>query len=150
MTCNSLTTHVPLIQKLVRWFALQMKWVVSVWEEHWLLMGQLQRRKSQDYNRYLRELPRMFNLNANNYHYVKSVQIRSIFWSVFSCIRTEYGYLLRKSPYSVRIQGNTDQKKLRIWTLFTKCTSNNQLSLVEISPPLEDRIWLNANFHLTC
>ena len=28
---------------------------------------------------------------------------RKIFWSVFSCIRTEYGDLTRKSPYSVRI-----------------------------------------------
>ena len=27
----------------------------------------------------------------------------------------------RKSPYSVRIQENTDQKKIRIWTLFTQC-----------------------------
>ena len=27
---------------------------------------------------------------------------------------------LRKSPYLVRIQENTDQKKLRIWTLFTQ------------------------------
>ena len=44
---------------------------------------------------------------------VKSVQIRSFFWSIFSCIRTEYE--------SVRIQENTDQKKLRIWTLFTQC-----------------------------
>ena len=41
---------------------------------------------------------------------VKSVQIRNCFWSVFSCIRTEYGDLLCKSPYSVRIQENTDQK----------------------------------------
>ena len=45
-------------------------------------------------------------------HYVKSVQIRSFFWSVFSRIRTEYGKILRISPYSVRIQENTDQKKL--------------------------------------
>ena len=30
---------------------------------------------------------------------MKSVQVRSFFWSVFSCIRTEYGDLLRKSPY---------------------------------------------------
>ena len=37
-----------------------------------------------------------------------------------SCIRTEYGDLLRKSPYSVRIQENEDQKKLRIWALFTQ------------------------------
>ena len=40
-------------------------------------------------------------------HCVKCVQIRSYFWSVFSCIRTEYGDLLRKSPYSVRRQENT-------------------------------------------
>ena len=59
-------------------------------------------------------------------HYVKSVQIRSYFWSVFSCIRIEYGDLLRKSPYSIRIQENTDQKELRIWTLFTQCTGNPQ------------------------
>ena len=25
------------------------------------------------------------------------------------------------SPYSVRMQENTDQKKLRIWTIFTQC-----------------------------
>ena len=50
-------------------------------------------------------------------HFVKSVQIRSFFWSLFSCIRTEYGDLLRKSPYSVRVQKNTDQKNLLILTL---------------------------------
>ena len=43
-------------------------------------------------------------------HWVKSVQIWIYFWSVFSCIRSEYGDLLRKSPYSVRIQENTGQK----------------------------------------
>ena len=43
-------------------------------------------------------------------HFVKSAEIRSYFWSVFSCVRTEYGYLLRKSPYSVQIKENTDQK----------------------------------------
>ena len=55
-----------------------------------------------------------------NTHHVKSVQIRSIFWSVLSRIWTEYGDLIRKSQYLVRIQGNTDQKKLRIFTLFTQ------------------------------
>ena len=53
-------------------------------------------------------------------HFVKSVQIWSFFWSVFSCIRTEYWDLRSKSPYSVWIQENTEQKKLRIWTLFTQ------------------------------
>ena len=63
-------------------------------------------------------------LKVNNkailYTCVKSVQIRSFFLSVFSRIRTEYGEILRISPYSVRMRENTDQKKLRIWTLFTQ------------------------------
>ena len=33
-----------------------------------------------------------------------------IFWSVFSSIRTEYGQILRISPYPVRMHKNTDQK----------------------------------------
>ena len=33
----------------------------------------------------------------------------------------EYGEIKRISPYLVRMQENTDQKKLRIWTLFTQC-----------------------------
>ena len=40
---------------------------------------------------------------------MKSIQIRSYFWSVFSCIRNEYGDLLRKSSHSVQMQENTDQ-----------------------------------------
>ena len=32
------------------------------------------------------------------------------FWSVFSHIRTEYGEILRVSPYSIRMRENTDQK----------------------------------------
>ena len=44
-------------------------------------------------------------------HCVKGVQIPSFSWSVFSRIGTGKGDLPRKSPYSVRIRGNTDQKK---------------------------------------
>ena len=51
---------------------------------------------------------------------VKSVQIRSNFWSVFSRIWTEYGEIRSFSPYSVRMRENTDQKLLRIWMLFTQ------------------------------
>ena len=32
------------------------------------------------------------------------------FWPVFSRIRTEYGGLQKKSPYSVQMRENTDQK----------------------------------------
>ena len=53
-------------------------------------------------------------------HFVKSVQIRSFSWSVFYCIRTEYGDLLSKSLYSVQEKENTGQKKLRVWTLSTQ------------------------------
>ena len=66
-------------------------------------------------------------------HCVKSVQIRSFFWSIFSCIRTEYGDLRNKSPYSVRIQENTDQKNLRIRTLFMQCLITIQLSKKVVS-----------------
>ena len=43
-------------------------------------------------------------------HCVKSVQIRSFFWCVFSRIRTEYEDIFSTSTYSVRIQKNMDQK----------------------------------------
>ena len=33
------------------------------------------------------------------------------FWSVFSCIRTKYGVILRISPYSNIMLENKDQKK---------------------------------------
>ena len=49
-------------------------------------------------------------------NYVKSVQM-SKSWPIFSRIWSEYGDILRKSPYSVWIRENTDQKKVRIWTL---------------------------------
>ena len=35
------------------------------------------------------------------------------------CLHTEV-FLVRIFPYSVRIRENTDQKKLRFWTLFTQ------------------------------
>ena len=90
-------------------------------------------------------------------HCVKSVQIRSFSWSVFSCIRIEYGDLWSKSPYSVRIQKIMDQKKLRIWTIFMQWTveyspnliqfyrrfstrGTEQCSFVEVS-----RFWLQGN-----
>ena len=56
-------------------------------------------------------------------HCVKSVQIRSFFWSAISRIQTEYGEIRNISPCSVRMRENMDQKKLRIWTLFTHCLS---------------------------
>ena len=70
---------------------------------------------------YIFQILRVIQVAFSLSHCVKSVQIPSFFWSVFSRIRTEYGDLRCKSPYSVRIRANTYQKKLHIWTLFTQC-----------------------------
>ena len=53
-------------------------------------------------------------------HCVKRVQIRSFSQSVFSRIGTKYGEIRSISPYSVHMREDTDQKKLRIWALFTQ------------------------------
>ena len=45
------------------------------------------------------------------------------FWFVFSRIWSEYKKIRSISPYSVRMCENTNQKKLRIRTLFTQCIS---------------------------
>ena len=55
---------------------------------------------------------------------LKSVQIRSFSGPFFFCIRTEYGEMRSISPYSVRVRENTDQKKLRIWTLFAQLSGS--------------------------
>ena len=54
----------------------------------------------------------MESISSKVTHRVQTVQMRSFFWSVFSCIRTDYGDLRSKSPYSVQKQENADQKKL--------------------------------------
>ena len=65
--------------------------------------------------------PLLYCYCMHYHHYVKWVQIRSFFSSVFSGIRTKYGEIRSISPYSVRMQENTDQKKLRIWPRFKQC-----------------------------
>ena len=47
------------------------------------------------------------------------------------CPNTEF-FLVRIFLYSVRIQENTDQKKLRIWTLFTQWELFRAASLIKI------------------
>ena len=52
------------------------------------------------------------------------------FWSVFSRIWAEYRDLRSKSPYLRQTWENTEQKNLRIWTLFVwQRPSCNVLSL---------------------
>ena len=57
-------------------------------------------------------LPRLACTQDN--HSVKSVQMQSFSWSVFSGIWIEY-------RDSVQIRENMDQKKLRIWNLLPQC-----------------------------
>ena len=60
----------------------------------------------------------------NRYHCVKSLQIRSFFWSVVSHIRTDYGEILRISPYSVRTQlAQKRFKNVASTLVFMSCES---------------------------
>ena len=52
-------------------------------------------------------------------HCVKSVQIRSFFWSVFSCIRTEYRDLRIKFPYSIKYR-KTRTRKISLFGHFSR------------------------------
>ena len=53
------------------------------------------------------------------------------FWSVFSRIRTEYRDLICKSPYSVRMRENKNQKKLQWQTL--KVIESEQFNMAIIT-----------------
>ena len=89
-------------------------------------------------------------------HCVKSVQIRSYFWSVFSRIRTEYGEILRISPYSVRMLENTDQKN-SVFEHFSRSASDYELDhdrLEVITSDYKRRVawkeWLFWNERFLC
>ena len=53
-------------------------------------------------------------------HCLKSAQIRSYFWSVFSCIRTEYGEILRILP----TQSEYRKKRTRNKSVFGHFSRN--------------------------
>ena len=55
-------------------------------------------------------LPGHFGLYALKWTLREKCPYSEFFWSVFSHICTEYGEILRVSPYSVRMRENTDQK----------------------------------------
>ena len=56
-------------------------------------------------------------------HCARSVRMRSFLWFIFSRIRTECGDLHSKSPYSVQMRENTDQKNLA----FGHCSGSGYL-----------------------
>ena len=65
----------------------------------------MQEWSSQIFQRCLSE----FYFNMPNATLREKCLYSELFWSVFSGIRTEYGEILRISPYSVRMPENTDQ-----------------------------------------
>ena len=72
------------------------------------------------------EMTSSFNLIIISAWQVSKYEV--FFWSLFFRIRTEYRKIPRISPYSIPMRKNTDQKKLRIWTLFTQCISTMKFS----------------------
>ena len=63
---------------------------------------------------------------------MKSVQIQSFFWSVFSRIRTEYGEILRISRMQPECEKIRTRKKLRIRSLFMQCHFQNLVTDLSI------------------
>ena len=53
-----------------------------------------------------------------------------LFWSAFSRIRTEYGEILRISPYSIRMRENVDQNKSEYGYFLRSVYSVNFLTLI--------------------
>ena len=62
-------------------------------------------------------------------------------WALREMSRNTEFFLVRIFLYSVRIQENTHQKKLRIWTLFTKWRKSNLVSLWVPHNPIN---WMKA------
>ena len=73
----------------------------------------------ENYWNYLTAPGLIFLLNLVLKRYVKSVQIWSFFWSVFSHIRTERTDTSYLSVFSPNV-GKYGPEKLRIWTNFTQ------------------------------
>ena len=56
-----------------------------------------------------------------------------LFWSFFSCIWTEYGKIVRISPYSVRMRENMDQNNSEYGHLLRSAC---QTSMIEFLPKI--------------
>ena len=52
-----------------------------------------------------------------------------LFWSVFSHIRTEYGEILRLSPYSIRMRKNAEQNNSEYGHFSRSDTDTNFLKI---------------------
>ena len=83
---------------------------------------------------------RIVNFCKSRTKETKSLKLRKkcsnlvFFWSVFSSIRSEYGYLFCQSSYSVRIRENTDQTnfEFRHFSRNVSISKNRKLILLTI------------------
>ena len=82
-------------------------------------------------------------------HYVKSVQIQNYFWSVFSHIRTEYGEILRMSPYSVRMRENLGRMQTRITPNTDTFYAVSYISYRDSSTTLVEAVFKQQKHYLT-
>ena len=74
---------------------------------------------------------------SQNTHCVKSVGIRSFFWSVFSCILTEYGEMGTISKYSVEMQENVDKTNSEYWHFSRGDTKHNNHKTARVNGSFE-------------
>ena len=63
-----------------------------------------------EYRKVLGTLTRNGLIKWPNHYTCEKCPCSEFLWSAFSRIRTEYGRIVRISPYLVRMRGNTDQK----------------------------------------
>ena len=64
----------------------------------------------------------------------KKCPYSELFWSAFSHIRTEYGEILRISPYSVQMRENADQKNYEYGHFLRSVRQKNLTSYCHIRP----------------
>ena len=82
----------------------------KIWTRKNFVFGHFSRRDLTNTNARLTNTNACLQKHLQVNHCVKSVSIRSFFWSVFSPIWTEYWEILRISSYSIRMGKNKDQK----------------------------------------
>ena len=80
-------------------------------------------------------------IKTNSVHYVKSVQIRSIFWSVFSCIRTEYGDLRRFTVFQSKYRKIRTRKNF-VFAHFSRSGCHSWCSVQEIVLTLRNTLFV--------
>ena len=78
-------------------------------------------------------------------HCMKSIQSRSFFWSVFSCIRTEYRKIrTRKNSGFGHFSRTNHNANATSYRKYKHCDSDKSKTNVSDTLPLEDTLTLDA------